>query len=432
LARFFVNSLVSTLISLLLVSMSLFFLCEMGGEDIAVKILGVFSTPEQRKSFRKQMGLDAPAWQRYVDWLIGNDWRVDNRINHPLTTIANPENREMEWWAKAEGELVRWKYNDGQLIRVVRQPDGSARKQPEKSPWKKGENGRLFFWGVDTGNNAVKWEQGAGESNWILTQAGLREEKGGGVEFIPLRKGLLRGDPGISLQYNRPVSSLILPRIRNTALLAALAFTVVMPLALLMGILAGISEGQWLDRLVTVAGLGVTAIPEFVTGIFLILIFGIGLKILPAVTLFTSSNAVFHNPKMLILPVMTLTAIELGYVARMTRASMVEVMNSSYIRTAVVKGVPYWQVVTRHALRNALMAPITVIMLHINWLVGGVVVTEIIFGYPGLGKYIYDAAIFGDTNALEAAAMVTVGIAIGTRLIGDMTYTLLNPRIRYS
>jgi peptide/nickel transport system permease protein len=144
-----------------------------------------------------------------------------------------------------------------------------------------------------------------------------------------------------------------------------------------------------------------------------------------------SADAIFENPRLLVLPVMTLTAVELGYVARMTRASMVEVMDSAYIRTAIIKGMPYWRVVMRHAVRNALMAPITIIMLHVNWLVGGVVVVEVIFGYPGLGKYIYDAAVFGDINAIQAAAMVTVTIAIATRLIGDLAYTMLNPRIRY-
>jgi peptide/nickel transport system permease protein len=111
---------------------------------------------------------------------------------------------------------------------------------------------------------------------------------------------------------------------------------------------------------------------------------------------------------------------------------MVEVMRSTYIRTAIIKGLPYRRVVLKHALRNALMAPITVIMLHVNWLIGGVVVVETIFGFPGLGKYIYDSAIFGDFNAIEAAAMITVLIAVVTRLIGDFAYTLLNPRIRYS
>jgi peptide/nickel transport system permease protein len=205
-----------------------------------------------------------------------------------------------------------------------------------------------------------------------------------------------------------------------------------MPLALFLGIIAGINEGKFLDRLISITGLGATATPEFVTGIFLILIFGIWLKWLPAVAIFTSANAIFEDPKLLALPVMTLTAVELGYIARMTRASMVEVMDSAYIRTAIIKGMPYRRVVVRHAIRNALMAPITIIMLHVNWLIGGLVVVEVIFGYPGLGKYIYDAAIFGDFNAVEAAAMVTVTIAIATRLIGDLAYTLLNPRIRYA
>ena len=431
-ARFIIKSLISTMITLLLVSMALFFFTEIGGGDIALKILGVFSTPEQRQSFRGQLGLDAPAWQRYVDWLIGNDWRVKDRVGYPLTTLPNPETKELQWWATVNDGHVRWQYKEGNLTRLVRQPGGGATTIPATADWQKDEKGNDYFWGVDTKNNAVKWIKGGEQGVWILSQAGLRKEAGGGVVFIPLRKGLIRGDAGLSMQYNRPVSNLILPRIRNTVVLASLAFIVVMPLALFLGILAGINEGKWLDRIVTVAGLGITAIPEFVTGIFLILIFGIWLKVLPAVTLFVSSDAIFNNPTMLILPVLTLTAIELGYVARMTRASMVEVMSSAYIRTAIVKGMPYRRVVWRHAIRNALMAPITVIMLHVNWLVGGVVVTEVIFGYPGLGKYIYDAAIFGDTNAVEAAAMVTVGIAIVTRLVGDFAYTLLNPRIRYA
>jgi peptide/nickel transport system permease protein len=205
-----------------------------------------------------------------------------------------------------------------------------------------------------------------------------------------------------------------------------------MPLALFFGILAGINEGKPVDRFISVTGLAATATPEFVTGVFLILIFGIWLKWLPAIAVFLSDDALWQEPKLLVLPVLTLTAVELGYVARMTRASMVEVMGAPYIRTAILKGMPRWRVVTRHAVRNALMAPITIIMLHVNWLIGGLVVVEAIFGYPGLGKYIYDAAIFGDFYAVEAAAMLTVTIAVATRLIGDLAYTLLNPRIRYA
>jgi peptide/nickel transport system permease protein len=418
---------------MLLVSVTLFFLLEVGSGDITVKILGPFATQEQRASYRAQLGLDAPAWQRYLDWLIGNDWRAKRKTGFPLVSISNPQTGEADWWADVDGQLKRWTMEDGELIELTRQPDGSAIKSPAPEDiWQETENGEQIFWGLDTKNNAVKWVKGAGEPVWILTKAGLRQAGDGPRQYIPLRKGLLRGDPGKSLQTARPVAVTLFPRVRNTLVLAGVAFLVVMPLALLLGILAGVNEGKLLDRVISVSSLGATATPEFVTGIFLILIFGIWLKWLPAVAVFLSPNAIFQNPRLLALPVLTLTAVELGYVARMTRASMVEVMDSAYIRTAIIKGMPYRRVVMRHAVRNALMAPITIIMLHVNWLIGGVVVVEVIFGFPGLGQYIYNSAIFGDFNAVEAAAMLTVSIAVATRLVGDMTYTFLNPRIRYS
>jgi peptide/nickel transport system permease protein len=430
--RFLIRSVVSTIVTILLVSIGLFVLIEVGSGDISVKILGVFATPEQRASYRAQLGLNAPTWQRYLDWLVGNDWWVKSRLKYPLITLKNPKTKETEWWADIDGQATRWKMKEGKLKRLLRQEDGFSKTVDAESDWEPGDSGEQIFWGVDNRNNAVKYVKGSGEEVWALTKAGLRKQGDGPREYIPLRKGLIRGDAGMSWQYNRPVSVILKPRIRNTMILAGVAFMVVMPLALFFGILAGINEGKPLDRVISITSLGATATPEFVTGIFLILIFGIWWKILPAVTLFTSANAVFENPMMLALPVLTLTAVELGYVARMTRASMVEVMDSAYIRTAIVKGMPYWRVVFRHAIRNALMAPITIIMLHVNWLIGGVVVVEVIFGYPGLGKFIFDSAIFGDFSAIEAAAMVTVVIAIITCLIGDLAYTLLNPRVRYA
>ena len=426
------RSVISTIVTILLISIGLFTLIEVGSGDISVKILGVFSTPEQRASYRAQLGLNAPVWQRYLDWLVGNDWWAESRMPHPLITIKNQKTGEMEWWAEVDGRPTRWKMEKGDLKRLMRKDDGFSDSISAKLDWITDEKGDTFFWGVDSRNNMVKWVKGSGVEVWVLTKAGLRKQGDGPREYIPLRKGLIRGDAGMSWQYNRPVSVVIKPRIRNTLILASVAFVVVMPLALFFGILAGINEGKPLDRVISITSLGATATPEFVTGIFLIMIFGIWLKVLPAVTLFTSSNAIFENPSMLILPVLTLTAVELGYVIRMTRASMVEVMDSAYIRTAIVKGMPYRRVVFRHAVRNALMAPITIIMLHVNWLVSGVVVVEVIFGYPGLGKFIFDSAIFGDFSAIEAAAMVTVLIAIITRLVGDLAYTMLNPRVRYA
>jgi peptide/nickel transport system permease protein len=431
-ARFILRSIISTIVTMLLVSIALFILIEVGSGDISIKILGVFATPEQRASYRAQLGLDAPVWQRYVDWLIGNDWRVKRLVGYPLVTEINPQTGEADWWADVDGQLTRWQMEDGRLNTLRRQEDGSAATHLSSGDWNINEEGLEFFWGVDVKNNAVMWIRGEGAEVWALTKAGLRKEGDGPQKYIPLRKGLLRGDPGISLQYGRPVAVTLIPRIRNTLVLAGAAFVIIMPLALLLGILAGINEGKPLDRIISIASLGATATPEFVTGIFLIIIFGIWLKWFPAVAIFTSPNAIFEDPTLLALPVLTLTAVELGYVARMTRASMVEVMDSAYIRTAIIKGMPKRRVVLRHAIRNALMAPITIIMLHVNWLIGGLVVVEVIFGYPGLGYYIYKSAIFGDYNAIEAAAMVTVAIAIITRLLGDLAYTLLNPRIRYS
>ncbi len=437
-ARFLIRSVASTLVTMLLVSIAVFFLLEVGGGDVTVRILGIFVTPEQRASLRAQLGLDQPAWLRYIGWLLGNDWRAAPLVGHPLVTTRNPQTGEREWWADVEGQLTRWTMEEGQLLALRRQPDGSSTAHPV-DPWvtrqeaTDDDQGREIFWGVDTKNNAVKWVRGAGQAVYVLDQGGVSyEEQDGPQTYIPLRKGLLRGDPGTSLQTGRPVMVTLWPRLRNSATLAAVAFTFIMPLALFLGILAGVNEGKPLDRVISVLSMGATATPQFVTGIFLILILGIWLKVFPAVSVFLSSDAIFRDPKLLALPVLTLTAAELGYVARMTRASMVEVMNSPYIRTAILKGLPYRRVIWRHAVRNALMAPITVIMLHINWLIGGLVVVENIFGFPGLGTYIYDAAIFGDFNAVEAAAMLTVTIAVVTRLLGDLVYTFLNPRIRYT
>ena len=436
-ARFLLRGLFSTVITMLIVSLALFFLMEAGGGDVTIRILGVFSTPEQRESLRLQLGLDQPAYLRYINWLVGNDWRVQGLIGHPVESITNQQTKEREWWVDIGGKYTRWQMSNGELYALTRQDDGVVIEEPAGDVWTTvvdedtGEE-KQIFWGIDAKNNAVKWVKGEGEEVYILTKAGMRKEGDGPQQYIPLTKGLLRGDAGQSLQTGRAVMVTLLPRIRNTLVLAGVAFLIVMPLALVLGILAGVNEGKLLDRFISVTSLGLTATPEFVTGVFLILIFGIWLKIFPAVSVFLRADAIFSDPIILVLPVLTLTAVELGYVVRMTRTSMVEVMRSTYIRTAIIKGLPYKRVVLKHALRNALMAPITVIMLHVNWLIGGVVVVETIFGFPGLGKYIFDSAVFGDFNAIEAAAMVTVLIAVITRLIGDFAYTLLNPRIRYS
>lgn len=454
-ARFLLRSVISTIITMFLVSIILFTLLAVGGGDITVKILGAFATPEQFESLSRQLGLDEPAYVRYVDWLAGNDWRAARQVGHPVVSIENPVSGDIEWWVEVDDQYLQFDLGaEDEVLALVRQADGSTQESVYPDPWVE-VDGQQIFWGVDKRGRAVKWVQGSGSTAFVATQTGFQELSGAPEKYIPLRKGLLRGDPGYSYRTNRPVASSIFVRIRNTALLAGIAFAVVMPLALVLGIIAGINEGKLLDRVISVGGLFGTSTPEFVTGMFLILIVGIwfrgwvdspefaarfsvGLQqtvsnLVPSATSsFSSPNITFADWRKFVLPVMTLTAVELGYVIRMTRASMVEVMNTSYIRTAIIKGMPYRRVVFRHAIRNALMAPITIIMLHVNYLIGGIVVVESIFAYPGLGSYIFDSALFSDVNALEAAAMVTVFISVFTRLIGDLAYTWLNPRIRYS
>ncbi len=287
------------------------------------------------------------------------------------------------------------------------------------------------FWGVDRNNRAVQWEKGTGDVVWRLVPgSGWLATTGGPTEYVPLQRGLLRGDPGLSLRTGRPVAGLLFTRVRNSLVLAGLAFVIVMPIALVLGLIAGLNEGKALDRILSLGGMAFSVTPEFVTGIFLILIFAFWLGVVPGATVF-GAEAPWSRPAMLILPVATLTLVELGYVLRITRSSMVTVMKEPYIRTAYLKGLTQWRVVVKHAIRNALMAPLTIIMLHVNWLLGGIVVVEVIFGYPGLGSYVLDSALFRDVNALQGGAMILVAVAVGTQLVADVLYTFLNPRIRY-
>ena len=420
------------LLTMLLVSVAVFLITESSPGNVARNILGAFVTPEQEASFLNQMGLDEPLWRRYLDWLVGSDWRAADAVGMPLKRLVTAKGF-VEWWAvRPDGRLVQWRLDGNNLIAVSRQEDGGLVHRKDNQRWQANTKGVATFWGLDNDNHAVLWEKNAGRKVWtFIMGSGWQETSGGPVQYIPLKKGFLRGDPGLSLRTGRPVSDSLYIRLRNSLVLAGTAFVAVMPLALVLGLMAGLKEGSIRDRILSVGGMTFSVIPEFATGIFLILIVSVWWRLVPGATVFGAS-APWERPDMLVLPVLTLTLIELGYVLRIARASMVEVMRSAYIRTAFLKGLPYWRLVFKHAVRNALMAPITVIMLHVNWLMGGIVVVEVVFGYPGLGKYLLDSALNKDINALEAGAMILVIFAVGTQLVADIIYTFLNPRIRYT
>lgn len=422
-------------LTLFAVSVAVFAISELAPGNIAINSLGNTITPEQEASFNAQNGLDQPPVTRYVRWMLGSDWQAQGLIGAPVTRIFEPENNRSSWWGVgAGGVLFQHRTDDGEtMIRVERLPDGAAREVPlGPEVWQKDAQGFDTFWGVDQEGRAAMWVRGSQNEAWTLNKGAWTNSPGAPAQYIPLQKGLLRGDPGVSFLTRRPVAETLVPRLINTLILAGLAFVVVMPLALALGLLAGLNEGRLLDRFLSVSSLMATATPEFASGIFLILIFSSWLGWLPGAVVVTSDNGLFQNPLMLVLPVVTLTLIELGYILRITRASMVEVMRTNYIRTATLKGLPQRQIVLKHALRNALLAPITVIILHVNWLIGGIVVVETLFGYPGLGRYVMEAALFKDVFAIEAATMVLVVIAVTTQLFADVIYTYLNPRIRYT
>src|SRR5215510_1503760 len=243
--------------------------------------------------------------------------------------------------------------------------------------------------------------------------------------------GLLQGDFGESHLWRTKVNTFIWDRIGNTTILALLAFAIIAPLSVLFGVTAGMREGSFLDRTISVMSTITTSVPEFCSGAILAAIFVVGLSVLPGTAPMESGGG-WSIGMQLVLPVATLTIYYMGYVVRMVRASMVEVMTRPYIRTAVLKGMRFRDVITKHALRNAMIAPFTVILLQINYLVTGVVVVEAVFAYPGFGRMMLEAALSQDIAVIEAGALFSVLVAVVTQIVGDFGYMLLNPRIRFS
>lgn len=235
----------------------------------------------------------------------------------------------------------------------------------------------------------------------------------------------IQGDFGQSIQLRVPVADVLWPRLANTAILAAVVFAVMIPLSLTLGVLAGLKEGSFQDRSISIVSVVTTSVPEFASATLLSAIFVFWLGWLPGTSAMTSGFRWVE----IVLPASVLIIYGFGYIARMTRASMAEVMTSPYIRTAILKGLPYRHVVFRHALRNALIMPFTVIVLHLNWLLSGVV--EVFFAYKGFGKLLLDASLFGDIYVIEACTLIAVFIAVASQYISDLGYTLLNPRIRF-
>ena len=245
------------------------------------------------------------------------------------------------------------------------------------------------------------------------------------TRYVEWAGNALQGDFGQSTRFRKTVNEFLPERILYTGKLMFWVMVVMVPMALMIGILAGMKEGSKTDRSLSFFSIITSATPEYVSGIIFTIIFASWLGWFKGVS--SATNITFIN---FTLPVMTMAIYGMGYIARMTRASMAEVMTSQYIRTARLKGLSFKTVVLKHALRNALIAPFTVIMLQFPWLLTGVVIVEKMFNYKGFGWALVEAADNNDIDLLLAISLVSVALVIVTQLISDIGYALLNPRIR--
>jgi peptide/nickel transport system permease protein len=243
--------------------------------------------------------------------------------------------------------------------------------------------------------------------------------------------GIVHGDLGTSYQF-RPasVSSFLFPALGRSLKLALVAFVLVVPLSILGGVVAALNRGRPVDRAISVTGLSLSSLPEFVSGVVLIVVFAIELKWLPVTASAPQGSSVPTQIRYLLLPAIVLVLVLFGYIMRMARAGTIEALDSDYVRTATLKGLPRSVVIRRHVLRNSLLPTITVIATQTGYLIGGLVVVETLFNYPGLGRLIFTAATDKDFPMLEAGVL-TIGIVyLVATLVADILYTVLNPRIR--
>lgn len=249
-------------------------------------------------------------------------------------------------------------------------------------------------------------------------------------EEVPRFCGVLQGDWGFSTVFRQDVSHIVAQNLGYTAWLMFYVMLLMVPSALLVGVLAGMREGSKLDRSLSTVSIATTATPEYVSGVILIAVFtssAVGLRWFNGTATSAMEEITFEN---FFLPVLTIALYGMGYIARMTRASMTEVMTAQYIRTARLKGVSFPSIVVKHALRNALIAPFTVIMLQFPWLLNGVVIVETLFNYKGFGWTLVQAASNNDIELLLGCSVVAVVVVLVTQLVSDIGYVYLNPRIR--
>jgi peptide/nickel transport system permease protein len=249
------------------------------------------------------------------------------------------------------------------------------------------------------------------------------------ARYWKLVSGYATGDWGTSPVLNTEVRPLVLRRFGNSLVLAAFAFALIVPFSILMGVVAALHNGRWQDRLISITGLSLIALPEFVTGVILLVVFAVNLGWFPSSSALPGASPVDWF-RQLLLPAIPLMCVLFGYIARMARAGTVDALRADYTRTATLKGLPRRTVVGRHVLRNSLLPTISVVSVQIGYLVGGLVVTETLFAYPGIGSLAYDSVQANDITVIESIVLFTAVLYMLSNLVADILYAALNPRVR--
>ena len=240
----------------------------------------------------------------------------------------------------------------------------------------------------------------------------------------------LQGDLGMSASGRKCIAELVGHRMKNSLLLAAVSLSVGVPMAIFLGVITGLWRDRPIDLFFSTAAILAMTIPEFVSATVLILIFSVWLGWLPGIVVTSASAPASEFFPEILLPVFVLAMVMMAHILRMVRSSVIEVMAGDYIQMATLKGVPYWRIVFFHALPNALLPAINVVALTIAWLLGGVVVIEVVFNYPGLGRMMIDAISDRDLPVVQAIALIVASVYVGVNLTADILTMVANPRLR--
>lgn len=267
-------------------------------------------------------------------------------------------------------------------------------------------------------------------------KAALQEELGLNdplvVQYVTWLGDFVHGDWGYSVSTKSEIRPLVMERLGNSAMLAAVAFAFFVPVGILLGLVAALKRNSWMDQTISIGSLAFIGLPEFVTAVILISIFSLKLGWLPAQSAIKPDAGFVEAFPYLILPAVTVALTSLAYIIRMTRSSTVDVLQTDYVRTANLKGLSPRKVLFTHVLRNSLLPTITVIAISVGWLIGGLIVTESVFSYPGIGRLLLYAVQRRDIPLIQSTVLLVVVIYGFANLFADILYAVLNPRIRYT